>query len=50
VLIGVGVVMIRSGNEAVAGVGLAFVVLAGVGVLTGVGGLLLERHLQRRSQ
>jgi hypothetical protein len=50
VLIGVGVVMIRSGNEDVAGVGLAFVVLAGVGLLTGIGGVLLERHLQRRSR
>ena len=48
VLVVVGLLMALLGDGAVAGTGTALLVLAILGLVTGGGGLLLERILQRR--
>ena len=48
-LASVGVLMIGRGNDDVAGVGTALLVLALVGLVTGGGGLMLERLVKRRN-
>ena len=49
VMAAVGILMIGRGNDDVAGVGTALLVLALVGLVTGGGGLLLERLVKRRN-
>ena len=50
VLVAIGLAMMLSGGEDVAGVGTALLVLAGVGLLTGGAGLALERLAKRRQE